>query len=222
LAGQPGNEQQEQETAMYQPEDLLPHDLLWGMRAEQLPADAPAWAVAVLAAGQPVVVRRARVASGLVAVGLRGATRDQRLAALMPVEVIAHRLAPEDLLGRQASEDLPVFRVLAELRPLLDALGHVWGVTGSAGFQLATGLPTAHPDSDLDLLLRTERPLPRSEARPLLQLLEGSACRVDLQLETPLGGLALREWAGTSSRVLVKTADGPRLVDDPWHAEQAA
>ena len=143
-------------------------------------------------------------------------------AALMPVEVIAHRLAPEDLLGRQASEDLPVFRVLAELRPLLDALGHVWGVTGSAGFQLATGLPTAHPDSDLDLLLRTERPLPRSEARPLLQLLEGSACRVDLQLETPLGGLALREWAGTSSRVLVKTADGPRLVDDPWHAEQAA
>ena len=199
-----------------------PHDLLWGMRPEQLPADAPAWAVAVLAAGQPVVVRRARVAAGLVAVGLRGATRDQRLAALMPVEAIGHRLAPEDLLARQASEDLPVFRVLAELRPLLDALGYVWGVTGSAGFQLATGLPTAHPDSDLDLLLRTEHPLPRSEARPLLQLLERRACRVDLQLETPLGGVALREWAGDGARVLVKTADGPRLVCDPWQAERAA
>ncbi|CEG51801.1 MULTISPECIES: malonate decarboxylase holo-ACP synthase [Stutzerimonas stutzeri subgroup] len=199
-----------------------PHDLLWGMRPEQLPADAPAWAVAVLAAGQPVVVRRARVAVGLVAVGLRGATRDQRLAALMPVEAISHRLVPEDLLARQASEDLPVFRVLAELRPLLDALGHAWGVTGSAGFQLATGLPTAHPDSDLDLLLRAERPLPRSEARPLLQLLEGRACRVDLQLETPLGGVALREWTGGAARVLVKTADGPRLVVDPWTAERAA
>ena len=103
-----------------------PHDLLWGMRPEQLPADAPAWAVAVLAAGQPVVVRRARVAAGLVAVGLRGATRDQRLAALMPIEAISHRLAPEALLARQASEDLPVFRVLAELRPLLDALGYAW------------------------------------------------------------------------------------------------
>ncbi|WP_454911525.1 malonate decarboxylase holo-ACP synthase [Stutzerimonas chloritidismutans] len=199
-----------------------PHDLLWGMRPEQLPADAPAWAVAVLAAGQPVVVRRARVAVGLVAVGLRGATRDQRLAALMPVEAISHRLAPEALLARQACEDLPVFRVLAELRPLLDALGHAWGVTGSAGFQLATGLPTAHPNSDLDLLLRAERPLPRSEARPLLQLLEGRACRVDLQLETPLGGVALREWAGGAARVLVKTADGPRLVGDPWQAERAA
>ncbi|RRV71532.1 malonate decarboxylase holo-ACP synthase [Stutzerimonas stutzeri] len=199
-----------------------PHDLLWGMTPAQLPADAPAWAVAVLAAGQPVVVRRARVAAGLVAVGLRGATRDQRLAALMPVEAIAHRLAPEELLGRQATEDLPVFRVLAELRPLLDALGHAWGVTGSAGFQLATGLPTAHPDSDLDLLLRAERPLPRSEARPLLQLLEGRACRVDLQLETPLGGVALGEWAGGAVRVLVKTADGPRLVSDPWATERVA
>lgn len=199
-----------------------PHDLLWGMTPAQLPADAPAWAVAVLAAGQPVVVRRARVAAGLVAVGLRGATRDQRLAALMPIEAIAHRLAPEDLLARQATEDLPVFRALAELSPLLDAQGHTWGVTGSAGFQLATGLPTAHPDSDLDLLLRAERPLPRSEARPLLQLLEGRACRVDLQLETPLGGVALGEWAGGAARVLVKTAEGPRLVSDPWAAEQAA
>ncbi len=191
-----------------------PHDLLWGMTPAELPADAPAWAVAVLAAGQPVVVRRARVAAGLVAVGLRGATRDQRLAALMPIEAIAHRLAPEDLLARQASEDLPVFRVLAELRPLLDALGHAWGVTGSAGFQLATGLPAAHPDSDLDLLLRAER--------PLLQLLEGRACRVDLQLETPLGGVALGEWAGGAARVLVKAAEGPRLVSDPWATERAA
>lgn len=207
---------------MYQPEDLLPHDLLWGMRPEQLPADAPAWAVAVLAAGQPVVVRRAAVAPGLVAVGLRGATREQRLAALMPVEGVSQRLAPEHLLDRRASEDLPVFRVLAELRPLLDALGHAWGVTGSAGFQLASGLPAAHPDSDLDLLLRAERPLRRSEARPLLQLLEGRACRIDLQLETPLGGVALREWAGDAARVLVKTSHGPLLVSDPWAEELAA
>lgn len=207
---------------MYQPEHPRPHDLLWGMRPEQLPAASPAWALAVLAAGQPVVVRRAVVAAGQVAVGLRGATRDQRLAATMPLTATGRRLAPEELCGRQASEDLPVFRVLAELRPLLDALGHVWGVTGSAGFQLASGLPAAHADSDLDLLLRAEQPLPRSEARPLLQLLEGRACRVDLQLQTPLGGVALSEWAGGAARVLLKTATGPRLVSDPWAEERAA
>lgn len=207
---------------MYQPEHPRPHDLLWGMRPEQLPADAPAWAVAVLAAGQPVVVRRDVVAPGQVAVGLRGATRDQRLAALMPIEAISRRIAPEELRGRQTGDELPVFRVLAELRPLLDALGHRWGVTGSAGFQLASGLPAAHAASDLDLLLRAEQPLPRSEARPLLRLLEGRACRVDLQLETPLGGVALSEWAGDAPRVLVKTAAGPRLVSDPWAEERAA
>lgn len=199
-----------------------PHDLLWGMTPTQLPADAPDWARQVLAAGQPVAVRRAVVAPGLVAVGLRGATRDQRLAAVMPITVISRRLAPEALVIHEAQSDLPVFRALAELRPLLDALGHTWGVTGSAGFQLATGLPVAHAASDLDLLLRTERPLPRSEARLLLQLLEGRACRVDLQLEAPLGGVALREWASAAPRVLVKTADGPRLISDPWQLERAA
>ncbi|MBC8651983.1 malonate decarboxylase holo-ACP synthase [Pseudomonas sp. MTM4] len=199
-----------------------PHDLLWGMRPEQLPADAPAWALAVLAAGQPVVVRRARVAPGLVAVGLRGTTRAQRLATVMPFEAIRHCLAPEQLVERRAREELPVFHALAGLRPLLDGLGHVWGVTGSAGFQLATGLHAAHPDSDLDLLLRAERPLPRSEARSLLQLLADHDCRIDLQLETPLGGVALREWAGSAARVLAKTEHGPRLVDDPWAEEVAA
>lgn len=207
---------------MYQPEHPRPHDLLWGMRPEQLPADAPAWAVAVLAAGQPVVVRRDVVAPGQVAVGLRGATREQRLAATMPLTAISRRIAPEELRERQTGDELPLFRMLAELRPLLDALGHRWGVTGSAGFQLASGLPAAHAASDLDLLLRAERPLPRSEARPLLRLLEGRACRVDLQLETPLGGVALSEWAGDAPRVLVKTAAGPRLVSDPWAEERAA
>jgi phosphoribosyl-dephospho-CoA transferase len=192
------------------------------MPPTQLPVDAPDWARQVLAAGQPVVVRRALVASGFVAVGLRGVSRDQRLAAVMPIAAVSRRLAPEALVAREAQSDLPVFHVLAELRPLLDALGHAWGITGSAGFQLATGLPVSHADSDLDLLLRADQPLPRSEARPLLQLLEGRACRIDLQLETPLGGVALREWASAAPRVLVKTVDGPRLIGDPWHMERAA
>lgn len=199
-----------------------PHDLLWGMTPTQLPADVPDWARQALAAGQPVVVRRAIVAPGMVAVGLRGGSREQRLAAVMSVAAVNRRLMPEALVTRESQSDLPVFCVLAALRPLLDALGHAWGVTGSVGFELATGLPVTHPDSDLDLLLRAEQPLPRSEARQLLELLEGRACRIDLQLETPLGGVALREWASGAARVLVKTAGGPRLLADPWAEERAA
>jgi phosphoribosyl-dephospho-CoA transferase len=105
----------------------------------------------------------------------------------------------------------------------MDALGLCWGVTGSVGFQLATGLPTAHTDSDLDLLLRTPIELPRHKARTLLGLLDEAACRVDLQLETPSGAIAMREWAGSASRVLLKCVTGARLVENPWdQAEMVA
>lgn len=49
---------------------LLAHDLLWGMTPQQLPADAPAWVIESISAGQPVVVRRALSAARQVAVGV--------------------------------------------------------------------------------------------------------------------------------------------------------
>lgn len=43
---------------------VWPHDLLWGLSVADVPADAPAWVTEVVGAGQPVVVRRAKVAEG--------------------------------------------------------------------------------------------------------------------------------------------------------------
>lgn len=57
-----------------------PHDLLWGLRPEHLPQEAPAWARAALGGHVPVVVRRAPAESGWVAVGIRGSAREQRHA----------------------------------------------------------------------------------------------------------------------------------------------
>ncbi|NQD96924.1 phosphoribosyl-dephospho-CoA transferase, partial [Pseudomonas sp. CrR25] len=72
-----------------------PHDLLWGMSAQQLPSDAPAWAHAALARHAPVVVRRAVAEPGWVAVGIRGAAREQRYAGWMRLGAIRRRLSPE-------------------------------------------------------------------------------------------------------------------------------
>ena len=200
-----------------------PHDLLWGMTPAQLQADAPAWAHEVLIAGQPVVVRRAMVENGQLAVGLRGSSRDQRYASVMPARSVLRKVRPEQLVERLPVSDLPALLALKQLKPNMDALGLCWGVTGSVGFQLATGLPTAHTDSDLDLLLRTPIELPRHKARTLLGLLDEAACRVDLQLETPSGAIAMREWAGSASRVLLKCVTGARLVENPWdQAEMVA
>ncbi|WP_033045881.1 malonate decarboxylase holo-ACP synthase [Pseudomonas fluorescens] len=197
---------------------FLAHDLLWGMTAQQLPADAPVWAVESIRAGQPVVVRRALAAPGHVAVGIRGRQREQRYATTMSMAVVSRRVAPEALGHVESTRNLPALQALARLRPLLDASGWAWGVSGSAGFELASGSEALHEHSDLDLILRTPQPLGRDRARELLAQLDAVGCAVDMQLQTPLGAVALREWAGSSHQVLLKDDVCARLVIDPWQS----
>ncbi|QKF50309.1 Phosphoribosyl-dephospho-CoA transferase [Pseudomonas graminis] len=201
---------------------LLPHDLLWGLSAAALPIDAPAWAFEAVGLGHPVVVRRARVAAGLVAVGVRGQSRDQRYATHMKLEDVQRRVRPEALIAMTPHADWPALRALQQIRPVMNALGLPWGVAGGAGFELASGVPVLHADSDLDLILRTPDLLDRQHAARLIDQLAGAVCRIDLQLQTPFGAVALREWAGSSRQVLLKAEDGARLVDNPWLAQAAA
>lgn len=193
-----------------------PHDLLWGMRTEHLSADAPAWVAGALAAARPVVVRRAPERDGWVAVGVRGEKREERFASWMPSAAVRKRVSPEQLLETPANDAWPALRGLNSIRGFLGRLALPWGVTGSAGFQLATGIEVLHAASDLDLLLRVNHPFSREAARQLFAELEGAACRIDLQLQTPHGGLALGEWASAARQVMLKTASGPRLVANPW------
>jgi phosphoribosyl-dephospho-CoA transferase len=201
---------------------LLAHDLLWGMTPEQLPADAPEWVVESIRAGQPVVVRRAQSAAGQVAVGVRGRLREQRFAVSMAIASVSRRVQPEQLCHVDIDRDLAAMRALRALRPMLDASGWVWGVSGSAGFELASGFAALHEGSDLDLILRTPQPLSRVQARELLTRLDAAACGVDMQLQTPSGAVALREWASASSRVLLKNAMQACLVCDPWNPQEQA
>ncbi|VVN51691.1 Phosphoribosyl-dephospho-CoA transferase [Pseudomonas fluorescens] len=192
------------------------HDLLWGMTPAHLPADAPAWAVDAICAGHPVVVRRALAEAGQVAIGVRGRLREQRFAAVMPMAAVRRRVVPEALRAVISTRDLPALQALQQVRPVLGQAS--WGVSGSAGFELASGIEALHAMSDLDLILRAPEPLDRNQARALLERLDKAVCSVDLQLQTPFGAVALREWAGPSRRVLLKTASGAHLVLDPWQA----
>lgn len=199
---------------------FLAHDLLWGMTPEQLPVDAPAWVSESISAGQPVVVRRALSAPDHIAVGVRGRLREQRFATVMSIDVISRRVKPEDLCHVSIDRDVPAVHALNQLRPMLDDCGWVWGVSGSAGFEFASGFQALHERSDLDLILRAPQPLDRLKAQALVRILDTAACQVDMQLQTPFGAIALREWAGPARRVLLKNAREACLVIDPW--EQAA
>src|SRR5437879_146620 len=126
-----------------------PHDLLWIRGRDDLISEAalPAWASNDWLARAPVVVRREWTREhALVPVGLRGRTRGERHAAYLHADRVQRRVTPETLARRESwtscSEfaDLPCMRALASLAGELDARQLVWGVTGSVGFSLASGI----------------------------------------------------------------------------------
>jgi phosphoribosyl-dephospho-CoA transferase len=99
---------------------------------------------------------------------------------------------------------------------------YAWGPTGSCGYELATGIATVEPTSDLDLVVYADEPISREAARELSRMFTHPACRCDVQLDTPAGGIALREWARGDTRVLVKTPYGPVLSNQPWRVMSGA
>lgn len=205
-----------------------PHDLL---RLQRLQAfdNEPPWVREAFGRTPYAVVRRALAADGFVAIGLRGVGRSERYGTWASSADVVSAVSPEALAfsctpvaGRNA---LPAFAALAALQE--DATGPLsafaWGPTGSIGFELATHVPTVTASSDLDLLIRTlAEPLAQNRARELLDYLQALAqrigVRVDAQLDTPAGGVALAEWAAGKPRVLARHARGPQLIADPWGA----
>jgi phosphoribosyl-dephospho-CoA transferase len=204
--------------------DCCPHDLLFlGDPAGFEHAGArPDWLDDAWLARAPLVVRRAATADGRIPAGARGRQRSQRLGGHVRAGTVAHRVKPEMLAQVPPSSDLPCLAALAALAPRLAALGLAWGPVGGVGFHLASGLPVLRPTSDLDLLVRAPHPLPSASVDALVAMQADRACRIDIQVDTGAGGFALAEYA-RGGRMLLKTAHGPVLLDDPWrHVQQQA
>lgn len=198
------------------------HDLL-RLRALPWADDLPAWLPDAFAQAPFAVVRRADAPPGLVAVGFRGAGRAERYGAFVECEAVQCAFSPEQLLARPIDSQRRHLKAFAALRAILEARcldPLVWGPTGSVGFELATMRPTATDSSDLDLLIRTFEPLSREHAAALrarLVSIERSiGLRIDAQLDTPNGGIALSEWADGKPRVMARSPRGPSLIADPW------
>ena len=202
---------------------MRPHDLLRladgaGISHE---GPVPAWLPARLARAPWVVVRRARAPSALIPVGVRGSTRSERLAAFLAPTGVAARVSPESLAAARGwrhafrARWLGALRVLEAVDELFTFLGLAWGPTGSIGFELATGVAVAGPASDLDVVVRAPEPWFLAQARELVADLARLPVRVDTQLDTPTGAVVLGEYA-RGGRVLLRTPDGPKLVNDPW------
>lgn len=214
-----------------------PHDLLqlhphW-TEAEEL-QDVPSWVHVSLQKTPWVVVRRAPALEGQIAVGVRGQERHLRQALNIPASLIVQKVTPEQLIASQFDSNLqtasandrwdsmPALQALKQLYSHWHNNQMIWGPTGSAGFELATGHATLTMTSDLDMLLRCSQALDRVRAEQLWQQTLDLPVRVDVQIETPYGAVALSEWAKPATdRVLMRTLQGPVLVKDPWNPRLA-
>jgi len=191
-----------------------PHDLLLVSDAVVTGA-APPWVHAALQATPWAVVRRGSAPPDHVAIGVRGPDRSHRHATTVACGRIRRIATPETLAQLVPPQrDVPAIVALHRIRTRMQTLGLPWGPTGSVGFELASGVPTATPDSDLDLVIRVD-----DLSAPTLgrltnahNMFERLPTRVDCQVELPGGAVALAELLSGQSDVLARTCAGPRLA----------
>ena len=205
--------------------EISPHDLLRIRGACDLCSthSSPDWVAASLARVRWAVVRRSLPLEGMLPVGIRGNSREQRFAAYLPVEAILDRITPEDLAHRgswrfsRRGGELPALRDLDFVCQIMADFGLQWGPTGSVGFEIATGVPTAQMNSDLDLLIRAPSELTVDVCRRLcIRLSEQVAVRTDVLIETGTGAIALDEYVRGGMPILLRSSTGPKLVYNPW------
>ena len=194
------------------------NDILRLRPGAALIGQAPDWVAGALAANAWVVVRPGEVRNDLVPVRVRAGAK--RFDSLLSLSAIAYRSTPEELANKRSeplrAAQVPAMLALGRVDPVLTRRGHSWGPIGSIGYELATNLPVAVPESDLDLVLRLEEPLGASQARQLLrELVEAAApVRIDVLVETRLGAVHLGDLALRRDRVLMKTTQGIRVISD--------
>jgi len=190
------------------------HDLLQVAGGTvELPADAPSWVAESLRRTPWVVLRRADTPPGYIPVGVRGATRADRYALTIPHSVVRHRVTPEQLGHSRIRHraGVPALAALTEVRSRLSGMPFRWGPTGAVGFELASGSPCVTGSSDLDIAVFVDSPaLPTLAA--LGATLGGLPVPVDCSVELPCGAVALTELLSDTQQLLLKSADGPRLI----------
>jgi phosphoribosyl-dephospho-CoA transferase len=112
--------------------------------------------------------------------------------------------------------ELPAIAALEFVAAGADALHLVWGPGGSVGFELASGVPTVHADSDLDVIVRPTARHTHADLQRFRDEIGACGVRIDIAIEAAQGSVALNEWLVSPQRVLIKTVHGPQLGAFAW------
>ncbi|PIO81842.1 hypothetical protein BSQ38_09455 [Pediococcus damnosus] len=204
--------------------ELLPHDLIKLGAIKNLKEfeRLAQWAKLSLVRAPWVVVRRGYQSAGMVPVGIRGNLRNERQSAMVSEQAIVGKVSPFDLVLNKmwlsvnsSRKTLPVFQALDAIAPIMRDFS--WGIGGSYGYELVSGVPMAKVSSDLDIIVQNFPKVSVNEAQKLLSELNQYGVHIDLQVVEGQNGFSLEEYAHNRSQtILMKTEKGPQLVPDPW------
>lgn len=173
-----------------------------------------------------VVVRRSPIINDIVPVGIRGENRSQRVAASILYSNIIEIITPEQLVegklwrNNKHISNTKMLKALEDLDTIFKSYNIVWGPTGSVGFELTSGVETITASSDLDIVARTPKFLPINIAKDIIKTIFKIPVKIDIQLETSKGSIALAEYARGDGKVLLRTFNGPKLVENPWSEDE--
>lgn len=204
---------------------MKPHDLLKIKDVNLFLASHkdPKWIKESLICAPYVVVRRSPINNKKIPIGIRGTSRNHRFASFIHSSEVESTVTPEDLVAKKTWKhssrynELVILQALEAVDEIVKEYGFIWGPTGSAGFELASGTPTLTEMSDLDLVIRAPEFLVAEEAVQLFTELSSLGIRADIQIETPNGAISLAEYVRGDKQVLLRTMDGPVLTGNPWH-----
>ena len=216
---------------MEQITNIWPHDLLTFDNDNDLILEEnplPSWAKDSLSKAKIVVVRRGVIKNDLIPVGLRGYERNQRLAGYLKKSSVLKQYHPDYFIKHESWLKLPIerqqliaFQALRKIAPLL--VHYQWGISGSLAYEMATGIEMVKESpehiSDLDLIMPDLSKMNVNEAKEFLAKLNQFGTHADVQVVHGENGFSLEEYSlGHAQEILIKTAKGPILSKDPWHA----
>lgn len=196
------------------------HDLIWLKPSTHLPInDLADWVSTVWDFQEPVIVRRDYL-KNYIPVGIRGYARNQRQALWITNNDILQKISPQAVAAlahtpeqQKKLADFPAYQALNTV------LQQSWpwdiGVTGSLAISLVSEKIYVNMSSDLDLTIRCEMPMEKSQFKAFYSFIKAQVVPIDVQIETPLGGFSLAEWM-KSPTVMLKTDFGPKIINHPW------
>ena len=192
------------------------HDIVRIKTADciQFDGEKPDWAVGGLVKNAYGIVRRAPIVNNRIPIGIRGAHRHERASGHLHISNVIERITPEDV-----TERIHLFKRKSMISDSLLQIQHImkrhalqWGLIGSIAYEIATNAEVVKDSSDIDIIIRTS--LNASSCKRLMQQIKALPIRIDISIEKEAGSYSLIEFVESQeSKVLLKTAFGPRLVE---------